>query len=175
MNSRSSTAAASVIDEATIRQLEPTLVGYARRRVGSADVAADLVQDTWMAALRNIDSFAGRSSLRTWLVSILRRKIVDLYRRDRNSVSFLEERHGDTWIPKLDGRIDDEAAVQEVGKALEHLPEKERQAITYIDVLDLEREEAASKMRVTRNHLRVLLHRGRLKLRATLESRDIAA
>jgi len=173
MNSRPN--AAPAIDEATIRELEPTLVGYARRRVGSADVAADLVQDTWIAALRNIDGFAGRSSLRTWLVSILRRKIVDLYRRDRHNVSFLEERHGDTWIPKLDGRIDDEAAVQEVGKALEHLPEKERQAITYIDVLDLEREEAASKMHVTRNHLRVLLHRGRLKLRATLESRDLAA
>ena len=154
MNSRPN--AAPAIDEATIRELEPTLVGYARRRVGSADVAADLVQDTWIAALRNIDGFAGRSSL-------------------RHNVSFLEERHGDTWIPKLDGRIDDEAAVQEVGKALEHLPEKERQAITYIDVLDLEREEAASKMRVTRNHLRVLLHRGRLKLRATLESRDLAA
>ncbi len=172
MSSRSNTTR---IDEATIRELEPTLVGYARRRVGSADVAADLVQDTWMAALRNIDSFAGRSSLRTWLVSILRRKIVDLYRRDRNNVSFLEEHHGDSWIPRLDGRIDDEAAVQEVGKALEHLPDKEREAITYIDVLDLEREEAASKMSVTRNHLRVLLHRGRLKLRATLESRDLAA
>lgn len=166
---------APTIDEATIRKLEPTLVGYARRRVGSADVAADLVQDTWMAALRNIESFAGRSSLRTWLVSILRRKIVDLYRRERHSVSFLEERHGDSWIPKLDGRLDDEAAVQEVGKALEHLPEKERQAITFIDVLDLEREEAAEKMSVTRNHLRVLLHRGRLKLRASLEARDLAA
>lgn len=175
MNSRSNAATAPTIDEATIRELGPTLVGYARRRVGSADVAADLVQDTWIAALRNIQSFAGRSSLRTWLVSILRRKIVDLYRRDRHNVSFLEERHGDSWIPRLDGRIDDEATVQEIGKALEHLPEKERQAITYIDVLDLEREEAASKMSVTRNHLRVLLHRGRLKLRASLASRDLAA
>lgn len=164
-----------VIDEATIRRLEPALVGYARRRVGSADVAADLVQDTWIAALRNISSFAGRSSLRTWLVSILRRKIVDLYRRERHSVSFLEERHGDTWLPRMDGRIDDEAAVQEVGKALHHLPEKERQAITLVDVLDLEREEAARQMEVTRNHLRVLLHRGRLKLRAELEARDMAA
>lgn len=170
-----SNANSTVIDEATIRQLEPTLVGYARRRVGSADVAADLVQDTWMAALRNIESFAGRSSLRTWLVSILRRKIVDLYRRDRHSVSFMEERHGDSWIPRFDGRIDDEAAVQEVGRALEDLPEKERQAVTFIDVLDLDRSEAASKMAVTRNHLRVLLHRGRLKLRATLEARDLAA
>ena len=166
---------AITIDEATIRRLEPALVGYARRRVGSADLAADLVQDTWIAALRNIHSFAGRSSLRTWLVSILRRKIVDLYRRERNQVSFLEERHGDAWSPRHDGRLDDEAAVQEVSRALDYLPEKEREAITLVDVLDLERDEAATKMDVTRNHLRVLLHRGRLKLRASLEARDMAA
>ena len=167
--------ASVTLDEATIRRLEPTLVGYARKRVGDADVARDLVQETWIAALRSVDTFAGRSSLRTWLVSILRRKIVDRYRRERPSVAFLEERHGDHVLPRLDQRLDDDSAVGHVELALGRLRDKEREAVTLVDLMDIERDEAAERMAVTRNHLRVLLHRARLKLRAAVEAQRVAA
>ena len=163
------------LDEATIRRLEPTLVGYARKRVGDVDVARDLVQETWIAALRSVDTFAGRSSLRTWLVSILRRKIVDRYRRERPSVAFLEERHGDHMVPRFDQRLDDDSAVGHVELALGGLRDKEREAVTLVDLMDIERDEAAERMDVTRNHLRVLLHRARLKLRAAVEAQRVAA
>ena len=61
------------------------LFRYAVLRVRSRDVAEELVQETFVAALRAREGFEGRSSLRTWLVAILRRKIVDHIRRRRRS------------------------------------------------------------------------------------------
>ncbi|MCB9601313.1 MAG: sigma-70 family RNA polymerase sigma factor [Sandaracinus sp.] len=110
----------ATLDAATIREMEPTLLRYARLRVGREDVARDLVQETWVAAFGGLSSFAGRSSLKTWLVSILRRKIVDMHRRSRPQVMF-EEHH----TPPADTRrerLDDEAAMDLVQSELEALP-----------------------------------------------------
>ncbi|HJL29541.1 MAG TPA: sigma-70 family RNA polymerase sigma factor, partial [Polyangiaceae bacterium LLY-WYZ-15_(1-7)] len=92
MTTATATATPATLDAATIRELEPSLLRYARQRVGKDELARDLVQETWVAAMKGISSFAGRSSLKTWLVSILRRKIVDMHRRSRPQVSF-EEHH----------------------------------------------------------------------------------
>ncbi len=158
----------TVLDEETIRELEPSLLRYARRRVGREDVAQDLVQETWVAAFGGIDSFAGRSSLRTWLVSILRRKIVDQHRRRRPQVSF-EEHHTPPMLDTPRERLDDIAALEVVHRELSALPRRERQAVELCDVRGLEREEAAAEMGVSRGALRVMLHRGRLRLKSKLE------
>jgi RNA polymerase sigma-70 factor, ECF subfamily len=57
------------------------LFRYARLRVGRRELAEDLVQETFLAALRSRDRFRGGATVRTWLISILRHKIVDWYRR----------------------------------------------------------------------------------------------
>ena len=57
------------------------LYRYARSRVGNRELAEDLVQDAFLAALQSQDRFEGRAAVRTWLLSILRHKIVDHYRR----------------------------------------------------------------------------------------------
>lgn len=158
-----------VLDARTIRELEPILLGYARRRLGRDDLAYDVVQDTWLAAMKSLPSYAGRSTFRTWLIAILRRKIVDTYRRRRPQVSFVEEAHGEADYMNVAQRVDDERAVARVEQELATLPQKERTAITLVDVRGLERDEAADELGVTRNHLRVLLHRGRHKIRETLE------
>jgi len=149
-----------------VAELEPTLFRYARRRVASDELAHDLVQETWLAALGGIDRFAGRSSLRTWLVSILRRKIVDSHRRKRPKVTF-EEHHSPPVDPPRE-RFDDAAALQMIHEELPSLPRRERQAVTFVDVEGLSREEAASRMGVKRTALRVMLHRGRKRLSAKL-------
>jgi len=162
----------ATIDDATIRQMEPSLFRYAMKWVGREDVARDLVQETWAAAVGSADSFAGRSSLRTWLVSILRRKIIDQHRRKRPHVSFEE-----TLVPALPAsnreRLDDVAAVALVHSELASLPNREREAVTLVDVRGLTRDEAAEAMGLTKNALRVLLHRGRHKIRESLEAADV--
>lgn len=159
----------ATLDPATIELVSPSLFRYASRRIGREDVAADLVQETWLAAMGSVASFAGRSTLKTWLTSILRRKIVDHHRRRRHEVE-VDENHLVTEPVMPTDRADDERAVELVRELLPSLPRREREALELCDVQGLDRDEAAAKMGVTRGALRVLLHRGRHRLRADLEA-----
>ncbi|MEM9067364.1 MAG: sigma-70 family RNA polymerase sigma factor [Myxococcota bacterium] len=158
------------LTEATVRELEPGLIRYARQRVGKDELARDLVQETWLAAYKGIGSFAGRSSLKTWLVSILRRKIVDHHRRKRPTTMF-EEHHTPPMAAPRE-RLDDQAAIELVEKTLPSLPRRERQAVTLVDVHGVDRDDAADQMGVSRGALRVMLHRGRSRIKKQLEASD---
>ena len=81
-----------VIDADLIALHQPALLSYAARHVREPELARDLVQETWAAAITAADRFEGRAAVRTWLTAILRRKIADHHRRRRPSVSF-EEHH----------------------------------------------------------------------------------
>ena len=69
------------LTEETMRELGDVLHSYAKRAVGDPDTAADLVQETALAAMRGATSFQGRSSVRSWLLGILSHKVMDHYRR----------------------------------------------------------------------------------------------
>jgi len=166
--------AAAVITPSTIQELSPGLFAFAYRAVRQREEAEDLVQDTWISALRTVPSFEGRSSLRTWLVSILRRRIADRYRRERPSELLDEEKLAfETVAPEE--RIGAHEAATIATLAMEQLTELERRAVTLCDVQDLDRDEASEAMGVTRGHLRVLLHRGRHKLEASLRASGVGA
>src|SRR5262245_12855230 len=66
------------------------LYRYALVRVRTPEVAEDLVQETLLAAVRSQDKFAGRSSERSWLVGILKNKVVDYYRKLGRETSFTD-------------------------------------------------------------------------------------
>src|SRR6185312_4069906 len=66
------------------------LYRYARSRVGNRELAEDLVQDAFLAALQSRDQFQKRATIRTWLLSILRHKIIDYYRREMISAPMVE-------------------------------------------------------------------------------------
>ncbi|MCB9628261.1 MAG: RNA polymerase sigma factor [Sandaracinaceae bacterium] len=174
MTSTSSTDSTPTITAATIRELEPVLLGYARKRISNEELARDLVQETWLAAMVSLPRFAGRSSLRTWVISILRRKIVDQYRRSRPQVAFIEEAHGEVEGVDVVAHMDDMAAMTVLARELHTLHGRERDAVTLVDVEGVDRDDAATELGVTRNHLRVLLHRGRAQLRGALEAADYA-
>jgi RNA polymerase sigma-70 factor, ECF subfamily len=166
--------AAAVITPSTIQELSPGLFAFAYRAVRQREEAEDLVQDTWISALRTVPSFEGRSSLRTWLVSILRRRIADRFRRDRPSEELQEERFAFEGSAPEE-RLGDHEAANIATAAMAELTELERRAVMLCDVQDMDRDEASEAMGVTRGHLRVLLHRGRHKLEATLRANGIAA
>lgn len=167
-------AARSVfLDRATLRDLEDALFRYARRRVASDEIARDLVQETWLAALSAIDRFAGRASLKTWLTSILRRKIADVYRSRKPTTSLTDAEHvlatsSDPFTAQLDAR----RRTERVLEALPTLTPREREAVELCGLEDLAREEAADRMGLSRPCLRVTLCRGRKRLR---EAIDLAA
>lgn len=160
-----------LITPQAIRDLSPGLLAFAYRRVGQQQEAEDLVQDTWFSALRSAPTFAGRSSLRTWLVAILRRRIAERFRRRPRWEPLSEDVVG-TLDPATE-RLDNLLAVRAAEAALAALSEQERAAVTLCDVQDADRDQACAQLSVSRGHLRVLLHRGRAKLAASLVASGI--
>lgn len=165
----------AIINSATIQELNPGLFAFAYRAVRQREEAEDLVQDTWISALKTVPTFEGRSSLRTWLVSILRRRIADRFRRARPSEPLEEERLSSWAAPVAEDQLDAYETANLAARAMTELSELERTAVTLCDVQDLDRDEASLRMGVTRGHLRVLLHRGRQKLGNSLKASGVEA
>jgi RNA polymerase sigma factor (sigma-70 family) len=167
------------LSNADVRALEPVLMGFAYRAVRDHDRAQELVQETYIAALEAYAGFEGRSSLRTWMVGILSRKIIDHYRRTRREVltDVMPEPEPSMWSaffrssPRApDADIDPKRAVDVMDAAMASLRELERMAILLCDIEELDRDEACNALGIQPTNLRVLLHRGRTKLRKALEN-----
>jgi RNA polymerase sigma-70 factor (ECF subfamily) len=160
----------SVIAEDALHALEPVLYRFALRATRDPELSRDLVQEALLAAMTQSASFAGRSTLRTWVIGILSHKVIDHFRRRPP-----ESGDNDPALLAAPSAEDVErvvAARQElalVDRALAELPELERLALMLVDVEGVEREECCNALGVTATHLRVLLHRGRNRLRRMLE------
>jgi RNA polymerase sigma-70 factor (ECF subfamily) len=162
-----------------VRRYQPPLLRLAEATVGSRAVAEEVCQDTWLAVLRGVERFEGRSSLKTWLFRILlNRARTSIGREQRAGRPDHEVERFDTsgawasppepWADRVDERIVAEHLAQRVQALLPELPEQQRQVVVLRDVEGLEPAEVASLLGVTDGHQRVLLHRGRAKLRALL-------
>ncbi len=151
-----------------LRDLEASLFRYARRRVPSEDLAQELVQETWLAALAAADRFSGRSTFRTWAIGILRRKLADYYRGRRHPAfpTALPElpMHAKSDVAVLDTVLVREQA-ERVAGALDGLSPREREAIELVAIQELDRDEVVEEMNPSRACLRVLLCRARRRLR----------
>ena len=170
----------------------------ARSFVGSRAVAEEVVQETWLRALRALDRFEGRSSFRTWLFTILvnaaRRQAVrenrsislsDLARREAAPGEFeLADRlfggsHGrwpDAWttvVAAWDRLPEQRLLAGEIREAIETavdaLPSAQRIVFSLRDLEGWTAEEVRNALSISDSNQRVLLHRGRLKIRAVLE------
>jgi RNA polymerase sigma-70 factor (ECF subfamily) len=168
------------------------LYRYALVRVHEAGLAEDLLQETLLAAIRSRESNAGRSSERTWLVGIMKHKVVDHFRRLARSTQFqLPPEHDETNYFEESGpwsghwRDDqaplswavDAAALVESGefwetlhRCLAQLPQQMSIAFTLREIDGLSSTEICEILNITPNNLWVLLHRSRSKLRHLLET-----
>ena len=168
------------------------LVRYALAQLRDAAQAEEVVQEALLAALESIGRFEGKSSLRTWLTSILRFKIADLQRRavaDRAQVQltdFAAEADDDRWLDELfdatghwraapQAWSDPEAALEQrrfweaFERCLEALPAAGGRVFFKREVLGEETETICKDERITPSNCWVILHRARLHLRACLE------
>ncbi len=167
-----------ILDEATVRDVEPLLRRLALRAVRDATVAGDLVQSTFLAAIEPSSTFdAGRGNARGFLVGILMRKAADHFRRQRRERSSGDlEEHLEAGSERLshDPRramhpADRRRAMAVVEETLGRLPELQRLAVLACDIEQLERDEVARTLEVSEGNLRILLHRGRHQIRKALE------
>ena len=143
---------------------------FALRAVRDEEGARELTQDALLVAVANGPTFAGRSTVRTWVLGILSHKIID-HLRERGAAL---EGSDDAAMLETPSSADVERtamARQELGRvevALARLPARERVALLLTDVEGVDREEVCHVLSVTPTHLRVLLHRGRNRLRRLL-------
>ena len=174
----------------------PSMMRVARMYVPTAAVADDVVQETWLAVLQGLDRFEERSSLRTWVFSILVNRARTRGERERRSVPFSSvtpdsdepavdperfqgdaERYPGGWKESpqpWEGDPEERLLAGEVRAlildAIEQLPPNQRAVITLRDIEGLSSEEARNVLDVSETNQRVLLHRARSKVRRALEA-----
>jgi RNA polymerase sigma-70 factor (ECF subfamily) len=139
--------------------------------------AADLTQETFIAALRHLDTFDGRSLLSTWLHRIAVRKALDFLRRrvpepvDIAAAELAGARIGGPFGPGAGSApVDDSLDGAALLEAIAALPEEFRATVLLVDVLGAGIDEAASALGVAPGTVKSRLFRGRARLAELLRS-----
>jgi RNA polymerase sigma-70 factor, ECF subfamily len=168
------------------------MLRVARMYVSSRAVAEEVVQEAWLAVLKGIDRFEGRSSLKTWLFRIVANTAKTRGVREARSAPFssfaddatvspdrflgADERFPGHWaVPPASwaGVPEDRLLAAEtmdvVRREIERLPPSQRAVIELRDIEGLSAEEVCNALDLTETNGRVLLHRARAKVRAALE------
>jgi len=186
-------------DEAAFAQLvdkhTPSMLRVARGYVPSQEIAEEVVQETWIALLKGIGKFEGRSSLRTWLFTVM----INIAK----ARGIRERRDADTAIAAFTGGTVDPARFREADdpypghwkqteqpspfpdtpegsvlgdelvdvarRELDKLPERQRVVVALRDMLGFDSSEVCELLDITVANQRVLLHRGRAAVREVLE------
>lgn len=177
----------------------PFLMRLALMHLPSRAIAEEVVQDTWVAVLNGIDRFEGRSSLRTWIASILLNKARTRGQRERRVLPFsflgrrraegrdepvvdtdrfqsLRDAHPGHWgrppaeWASPEERLSTQEASRVLLEAIAKLPIRQREVIALRDISGWSAEETRNAMGLSETNQRVLLHRARSKVRAALES-----
>ena len=172
------------------------LFRFAVRRVSDPEVAQDLVQETFLAALAARDRFVGRSTEKTWLAGILKHKLIDHYRTTRrecvlDDASWVDRAPEDQGVFDQDGHwksdltapkewLNDPGSLLEqkefwevLNRGLSALPPRTARAFVLREVDGFSTEELCEMLKITAANLFVILHRARKHLRHYLESHAV--
>lgn len=162
------------------------LYNYTISRINNQELAKDIVQDTFFAALKAKDNFQGKASERTWLISILKRKIIDYYRRI-NSIKgraevkmnfysdgeregeWIEERVPSSWNNEVEKVIENKELKVALEKCISGLPERHAMVFRMKTIQQFETEEICKELEITSSNLWVIIHRARTQLRKCME------
>ena len=162
-----------------VAALRPQLVSLARRKLRNEAWAEDAVSDTILAALERPMAFAGHSQLRTWLVGVLKHKLVDQLRHHGSQA--ITSLHSDEGDELPDDGVqpghaavewrDPAACVQEkqmlirFDACLRSLPAQQAKAFVLRDCMELDTQEVCKTLGISAGNLSVMLHRTRRRLR----------
>ena len=171
---------------AQLEQLRPQLLRYARSQLRNDAWAEDAVSEALLVAIEKQASFRGRSQLKTWVVGILRHKLIDELRHHSREIAMSPEEGDDGLedaIFAADGHFrempqdwgDPEAALSQgeffrvLDACTERLPNQLGRVFLMREWLELESAEICKELGITPTNLWVMLHRARLRLRECLQ------
>lgn len=176
----------SVIDpEKWIDKYSDYLFNYTIVRVNDREVTNDLISETFLAALKSRKNFKGESTERTWLISILKRKIIDYYRRinsakgqaevkfsprgDDDEGDWLEEKVPDASGSSAEDIIENRELGLAILSCLEQLNEKQAEIFKMKTIEGIETEAICNEYNISPSNLWVIIHRARTSLAKCLE------
>ena len=162
------------------------MLSVARGYVPSGAVAEEVVQDAWVGVLRGIGRFERRSSFRTWLFRILVNRAISAGARERRSIPMDDmgpvvdasrfdaggnwQVPPEPWADQVDDKVVAAKIAARILAAIGELPLQQREVVTLRDVQGLSSEEVCAVLDISNGNQRVLLHRGRSKLREVIGS-----
>lgn len=166
------------------------LFRYSLMRVRNRELAENLVQETFLAALSGRATYSGRSSEKTWMVGILKHKIVDHFRKSfrEKAVSELQTEDEQTiddfydavgcpkrlpkdWMPEPQALLHSKEFWSVLHSCLDVIPERTASAFIMRELDDRNTKDICRELGITPTNLWVMLHRARLKLRQLLKIR----
>lgn len=168
----------------------PAMLRVARGYLPNHAIAEEVVQETWIALVRDIDGFEGRSSLRTWLFTVMTNiaRARGVRERPEHEAAIAAasvdasrfygtgEAGAGSWRePPVafptgpEGSVLGDELREVVQCELDRLPERQRAVVTLRDMLDFDSAEVCDLLDVSVANQRVLLHRGRSAIRRVLE------
>ncbi len=167
-----------------VARYQQPMLRVARAYVPSRAIAEEAVQDTWMGVVKGIERFEGRAAFKTWLFRILINRA--------RSAGVREQRHTtnepyhavdpirfddsgqwadpvEPWTEDSESRLDAAAWRPALQSGLEDLPPRQRQVVVLRDMEGLSGDEVCELLEISAGNQRILLHRGRARLREILE------
>jgi RNA polymerase sigma-70 factor (ECF subfamily) len=169
-----------------VRRYQDAMVRLASTFVPNAAVAEEVVQDTWIGVLRGISAFEGRASFKTWVFSILVNRAKTTGARERRSIAIGDgepavagsrfgpggqwaepPRH---WVDDADDRMAADKLADRIRSAIAELPDRQRQVVTLRDIDGLSGDAVCQVLEISEGNQRVLLHRGRSRVRQVIEN-----
>jgi RNA polymerase sigma-70 factor, ECF subfamily len=182
--------------EVFIRERRRDLVRFAALQLRDQALAEDVVQDTSIAALQGAGQFSGRSSIRTWVYSILKRKIIDAFHARSREITVSELTTGDDdqdvaeslfnqrgfWAtehrPHRWTEPEDTLEQQQFWTVfevcLDQLPAKLSRVFMMREMLEMDTDTICKELGITTSNCWVILHRARMGLRLCLDERWFA-
>ena len=155
----------SAIENAIVRNWQ-TFVGFARSRLGDHHLAEDVVQESLVKALTADRHPETDEETTVWFYRILRRSIIDVYRKHGARSRALERFEKE--FPERPDKEDERELCKCFRRLMTLVPEQYRELLDEVDLKGRDPDEVAAKLGLTRNNLTVKLHRARKHLRNAL-------
>jgi RNA polymerase sigma-70 factor (ECF subfamily) len=178
----------SAPDPLELERHRPYLLRFALLQLRDRSAAEDAVQETLLAAIQGAAGFAGQSTVRTWLVGILKHKIVDSIRKSVREqpggfpaapdsgedldAFFADDGHfaapPEEWATP-ERSLEERRFFDALERCLQSLPRKTASAFTMRELMGLDTEEICKELGISASNCWVMLYRARMSLRACLE------
>tara|TARA_R110002167_G_scaffold123455_2_gene302429 strand:- start:1156 stop:1716 length:561 start_codon:yes stop_codon:yes gene_type:complete len=161
------------------------LFNFAVGRVSDEEIAKDLVQDTFFAGLKSAKNYKGEAAERTWLIAILKRKVIDHYRKINSNKGkaevrmnygadydsegdWLEEQVADPFSLSENDNIENEELGLAIQNCISKLPKKQAMVFKMKTIQGISTEDICKELSINPSNLWVMIHRSRTALMSCL-------